>query len=554
MKSELKLYVFSCLLIFCGPGTYGQKNILTKSDIQVIKERFIPLNDNIIISDDTPRQFKPLYDLARTKTFVSIGEATHGTDEIRQFQMMLAKGLVSGADFKAVVLGETPLLDSYPFFDFIVNGNGDINKLENRIYSNIRPLLLWLSQYNSTRTFEQKILLLGSGVDEPMYTIDFVESHFRFYKSDIALASLGTLRELIREFKSTNQLKPDSLNRSTVSVIDILNKAKGKSDSLDFKIDCMVRSLHLMVRILPNQNQSLRAFQQRDSVIFENLKWVNRLKGKTAIILAHNLHINRKAIAEDVYTSDLRSFGEYLAKEFDQKYLSIGTEIEGGYFLNSQSEKDRIIEDKFKLGTMIGSVRSEKFGLFLLDEKLRKIFNNSKMKITKGTWESYLVDGRGILGDSFDGIIYVKKSTPYALYNKEDYCTLFVNLNNDLKNTLIKDGQMSVFTQFKVLKPLAGNELNYSVYFNDEDKKTIKHYTSSVQKSPHDLICEVSEGTKYISISIELKNLDYFNLKEIKLNGEKVHLRSLDLKDWNRTGYKFRQSKNDVFVTRLIRE
>lgn len=532
--------------------TYAQKKtLLTKSEVQVINDAFIPLSDSIIVLNDTLRQFKPLYDLAKTKTFVSVGEATHGTDEIRKFQMMLAKGLVSNSDFRAVVLGETPLLGSYPFFDFIVNGNGDIDKLENIFHFNIRPLLVWLNQLNSTRTFEQKILLLGSGIDEPMHTIDFVESHCRLHKTEVALKSLGTLKTLIREFKNTNRLKPDSLNRSTGELIDILNKSKGKSDSLDFKIDCMVRSLRLMVKILPNQNQSLPAFQQRDSVIFENLRWINSLKGKTVIILAHDLHVNRRTIVEEIYTSRLRSFGEYLARDFGQEYLSIGTEIKGGCFLNSQSREERIKEDKFKLGTIIGSVRPDEFGLFLLDDKLRRIFNNPGMKISKGTWESSVVDGRGILGDSFDAVIYLRESSPYALNNKGIHSTLFVNLNDEQRNKWIDDGKLNISAQFKVMEPLVGSEAYWSVYFNDTDKKLIRHYSSPVSDSPQDLFFEILEETKYISIGIHLKKLDYFNLKELKINGEKIHLRSLKVDVWKENSYKFKQTGNNIMVKKI---
>ena len=92
------------------------------------------------------------------------------------------------------------------------------------------------------------------------------------------------------------------------------------------------------------------------------MEWLNNLKGKTVIINAHNLHINKITITPEIYTNSSKPFGKYLAEKYNQDYLSIATEVDKGFFYNGSSPKTAIIEDKKKFGTILGSIVPSDYG------------------------------------------------------------------------------------------------------------------------------------------------------------------------------------------------
>ncbi|PLK44356.1 erythromycin esterase family protein [Emticicia sp. TH156] len=525
-------------------------SFLAKNEINTLKESLIPLNDKILTADDSLNELQPIYELARNKSIVAIGEATHGTDEIRLFQLMLAKGLVSKTNFKAIALGETPLLDSYSFFDFVVNGSGDINKIANLFHFDVRSLLLWLRTFNENKAFRDKVWMLGSGVDTPQKTYDFIETHCRYYQLYSALPYLNNLKSLLKENTLTKPHVTDSLNKNIQTLSTILNASKGQTDSLNFKIDCMLRSLRISGKTFTNLNNSLEFFRQRDAIISENLEWMYSTKGKTAIILAHNFHVNKKTIEQESYSYSSRSFGEYLSEKYDRGYVSIGTEIAKGQFLSGTFNREKIIENKHKLGSIIGDLTPHKFLFFLMNDSLKTILNKPEIKISKGTAKTFLADGKGMIGDAFDGLIYIRTSTPYTFYNKEEFCTLFVNLGEEIKNKILKDRKLTLSAQFETSATTQKNQLSYSIYLNDADKKVIKHYTSPLPANQSAIEIYIPESTKYISISLILKSLSHFNLKALKANESTINLKNIELFDWNNMGYQLKRTKNAIQVIR----
>ncbi|MGX7690096.1 erythromycin esterase family protein [Flectobacillus roseus] len=536
MRFNQVLTFFITLIVI---NAYSQNHYqISEGDLKLIKESFVS-------EDDSIKQFESLYNLTKDKSFVSIGEATHGTDEIRKIQIQISKNLTQKHNFQVIALGESPLLDSYPLFDYVVNGNGNPKALSNLFHFNIADLLLSLKQSNLGKPWSKKVWLLGCGVDTPEKIIDFVSTHCTNYH-------LSAASKLIFNISKTFSNRPnsptsrDSLAFYTSELVNILNNHKGKADSLDFKVDCMIKAVSNLPKLFANRTNSLVAFLERDSVIYQNLEWLFTSKGKTVIVFAHNFHTNKKAILKDVYTQTYKPFGEYLANKYGTKYLSIATEIQKGFFYNGSPEKQPILEHPMKLGTILGENIPSNLGFITIHEGVRNIFNNSSLKITKGTLESALTDGQGVIGDAFDAMIFIKSSSPYLFYEDDDFCVLYLDLDKELKQILTAQ-KITLLSLFETNQE---GTTQYSIYFNDVNKKLLSHNTRIFSVKDSNATFEIPQNTEYISVSLVLRKVTNFKLNSIQVNERPIALDKLAFFDWNHRGYSFKQNRKYISVTR----
>lgn len=66
-----------------------------------------------------------LAQLIDSKSIVAVGEVTHGTGEVEQLQLAVAKALVRDHGFKAVALGELYISSAWPLNEYVLSGRGD---------------------------------------------------------------------------------------------------------------------------------------------------------------------------------------------------------------------------------------------------------------------------------------------------------------------------------------------------------------------------------------------------------------------------------------------
>lgn len=531
--------ILTFFVAFFVINAYSQNHYqISEGDLKLIKQSFIS-------EDDSIKQFETLYHLAKDKSFVSIGEATHGTDEIRKIQIQVSKNLAQNYNFQVIALGESPLLDSYPLFDYVVNGNGDPKTLSNLFHFNIVDLLRWLKQYNLSKSWSKRVWLLGCGVDTPEKIIDFVSTHCTNNHYPDTKKLLYNINKTFSN-QANSPYSIDSLISYTLELANILSSQKGKTDSLDFKLDCMIKSISNLPKLFANRNNSLATFLERDRMIYQNIEWLFTSKGKTVIVFAHNFHTNKKAILKDVYTQTYKPFGEYLSNKYGTMYLSIATEIQKGFFYNGSPNKQQVLEYPTKIGTIIGSNITNNIGFIAFNEGLRRVFNNSSLKITKGTLESALTDGQGVIGDAFDAIIFIKSSSPYLFYEDDDFCVLYLNLDKELKQILTTQ-KITLLSQFETNQE---GTTQYSIYFNDVNKKLLSHNTRIFSVKDSNATFEIPQNTKYISVSLVLRKVTNFKLNSIQVNGRPITLDKLAFFDWNHRGYSFRQNRKYISVTR----
>ncbi len=157
----------------------------------------------------------------------------------------------------------------------------------------------------------------------------------------------------------------------------------------------------------------------RDKFIFDNIVWLMETckKDKLVIIKAHNFHVNRKTIYTEVFGKFL-SFGEYLSRGYQDDYLCIGTEVQQGRFYTGATGSSRITQHKNKIGSIIGTNTKAQYGILFCDNNARGFLNTEEITVSFGTVNyksSLLINAKGMLGDAFDVLIFIRNSTPYGL-------------------------------------------------------------------------------------------------------------------------------------------
>lgn len=394
---------------------------------KILQSSFIPFSDSILIKNDSNRELATLYALANNKEIVAIGEVTHGTKEVLAFQNLIAINLVESYGFKCIVLGEVSMLDSYMVNDFVVNMKGRADELEIKGKVNIREVAyrqsdmidfyVRIRDFNKNKPFRDRIWIIGADIDEPKEIIDFIKRHCQEQQIPNAIAVVDKLNAGLKKVYRSGKAGIHAIVESSDHLIQILESSRNKTDSANMKIDIMIRVLQTLPQLIAFSSGTDLKYKMRDKFIFENVEWLIKAckKDKIVIIKVHNFHSNRKTIYTEVFGKFL-ALGEYLSKHYQQKYLSIGTEVLQGRFYTGASTTTKIAQNKNKLGNMIGSNTNTQYGVLFCDSTAKEFLNKPQYTISYGTVNyksSLLINGKGLIGDAFDALIFIRNSTPY---------------------------------------------------------------------------------------------------------------------------------------------
>ena len=129
---------------------------------------------------------------------------------------------------------------------------------------------------------------------------------------------------------------------------------------------------------------------------------------------------------------------------------------------------------------------------------------------------SYVVDCYKNLGDAFDALIFIKSSNPYTFNNKENFCNLFFNLDDNLFSNILSNGRLTLASNYETDNNKSNSTIIYSIFLNDANKKAIIHYKTSIKESGQEVVFNVPQQTKYLSINITSRNHEYLRLKQFK--------------------------------------
>lgn len=415
------IFLFWALIVNAQQGNTGK----------ILENSFVPLSDSIVIRNDEGNELAVLYEHTKNKKIVAIGEVTHGTKEVLAFQKLIAVNLVKLQDFNCIVLGEISMLDSYKINDFVVGQRKSIDdlKIKNRaklsevayLQNDMIELYGWIRDFNKSRPFKDKVWVIGTDIDEPEEIMSFVKEHCRVHRIDNAMVLLDELNIYLKKVHQSNKSNINKIAESTGRLVSILEKSRNGADSTNLRTDLMVHMLKSLPRLVAFSFDADLKYKIRDKFIFENINWLidSCRKAKLVIIKAHDFHVNRRTIYTEVFGKFL-SFGEYLSNQYKKTYLSIGTEVQQGRFYTGALGSSKIASHKYKIGTMIGSNTKAQYGILFCDSVAKEFLNKPQHTITYGTVNyrsSLLIAGKGILGDAFDALIFIKNSTPYRLDN-----------------------------------------------------------------------------------------------------------------------------------------
>ncbi|RYU92951.1 erythromycin esterase family protein [Emticicia agri] len=349
-------FILYFLFCFSGAGyCFAQSDT-----INIILERsFVALSDSILSNNDVNNELSVIYEQARNKKIVAVGEVTHGTTEVLAFQKLIATNLVKLHDFNCVVLGEISMLDSYKINDFVVNQNGSIDDLSIGAKAEMievayrQPDLLhfydWIRNFNKSRAFKDKVWVIGTDIDEPQEIISFVQKHCQQHKIVHATAVLEELTLHLKKVQNSSKKYIHKIVESTNQLIIILENSRSEADAINLKIDLMIHVLKLLPQLVAFSANTDLTYKIRDKFIFENISWLTDSckKEKLVIIKAHNFHINKKTIYTEIF-GKFPTFGEYLSKRYQKDYLSIGTEVQQGRFYTGASTPSKLLNTKIR--------------------------------------------------------------------------------------------------------------------------------------------------------------------------------------------------------------
>lgn len=415
------IYFWICL--FSVVNTDAQEN----RDGNIFSKAFLSFSDSILIRNDSEKELAVLYKLAENKKVVAVGEVTHGTKEVLDFQKLIAENLVTSHGFNCIVLGEISFLDACKINDFVVNQNGIADNLNIKGKAKIQEvayrqpdlidLYIKIREFNKNRPFADKVWITGTDIDEPEEIIAFVEKYCGEQQIPDAMIIIERLNMHLKKGHRITKSGINAIAESTNQLIEMLQDKRNGTNAANMKIDLIVRTLQMLPQLVVFTSDSDLKYKMRDKFIFENINWLIKTckKEKVVIIKAHNFHINRKTIYTEVF-GKFPAFGEYLSKEYQQAYLAIGTEVQQGRFYTGSSNPAKIAQHKNKIGNIIGANTKAQYGLLLGDSTAKAFLNNPSYTISYGTvnyQSSLLINGKGQLGDAFDALIFIRNSKPY---------------------------------------------------------------------------------------------------------------------------------------------
>ena len=339
------LVVISFLFVSCkkepaptSPVQFTTEANLTDSQKELVKElnKYIkPFNGSAISNDDSDLQ---VFDSFADAKVIGIGEATHGTKEFFQMKQRLFKYFVEKHGFKIfgfeADMGECIYIDR-----FICNDIGTINDAMGKMHfwtwrtQEVKDLILWMNQYNKSKSPDNKIHLLGVDCQFKDMNKQLVMQYIQKYDpghplyidkilTDIDLLSNDQIKTLTTTEKNLLKARCDSIK---TYFDDNNSRLIAASGSFEFKITRqLLRQTQQFIDVT-----SSPSYNYRDLYMAENTEWLTEVLGPNTKVVqwAHNGHV-----AKDPSFSGMGSQGYVLSGDLFTQYKVIGFSFDYGSF------------------------------------------------------------------------------------------------------------------------------------------------------------------------------------------------------------------------------
>ncbi len=242
---------------------------------------------------------------------VGLGEATHGTKEFFQMKHRIFKYLVENHDFKVFAF-ECDMGESYYVNNYVLNGEGDIDDIMINIMhfwtwrtKEVKDLLVWMKEYNTDKTDEDKIYFIGIDCQLLTYQSDVIIDYFNRVCITLPNECIDFLHEI-------DQLGGNNYDFYDNITVDKKNEIIQKTDTLLAKIVELkdelinassafeyqfIKQIALNIKHVADVAYSYYhgdGVNYRDLYMKENTLWTSAVFGEdTKVALwAHNGHVS----------------------------------------------------------------------------------------------------------------------------------------------------------------------------------------------------------------------------------------------------------------------
>lgn len=360
-KNKIKKTSYFLAMVFIFFSFMNLKVFAVDDLSNSLKENIIPI-DGLEVN----RDFSDLENMKESleeKRIIGIGESTPGASQFYSLKTRMVEYLVKAMDYRVLAFhgnyADIQLVDDY------INGKGDIEdaiwqlrpfpwtpeKLENNqgysiaSHSYLAPystaefkdILIWLREYNSNASKEEKIKIYGIGFENPEKSIydliDYIgkvdEESSKIYKkrlSDLKMVHgfdfkypepralglfIGMLEELNEIIKSKEE---DYIEKSSIEEYEI-------------GIKNLTTNFQWMEYRKTNLSSGMNAaIDLKEQYLFENVKWILDREIEEGLIIWSN----NKDIAKN--NEEYIPMGHHLHEEYGENYYAIGLDFFKGRF------------------------------------------------------------------------------------------------------------------------------------------------------------------------------------------------------------------------------
>lgn len=403
----------------------------------------------------------PFDSLLTSKSIIGFGEATHGTDEFRLGFTQLVKRLILVNKCNILVYAERDFGESWELNSYVLNKVPELTLSSALPYSSSheKELISWIREYNKTKSPDQQIWVASADMYSPRTAALNALAYCQSKNIQLPEHTTSLLNDLGNSPLFFNIfLKKYTLSYITENLKPLhaaVNGSINTNSDLSLEDRWLIQSIKSITKIInftASKNQIKSG--QRDSIMFDNIQWIRQQRKEAKLfVFAHNSHIEK--MTGNVMSANEGRLGWLLAKNYEDEYYTIGTEVESGKYRSGKNITFSIPESRNKIGSLIGkSVAASSGFLDLHGNTEVKDFFNKDRYITYGVLDTDRPTYPAIknFASAFNAVFWIRESSPLIISSANTY-----NLAVTLSKKKVPD-------IFKINKVNVKIDLNYKTF------------------------------------------------------------------------------------------
>ncbi|PTQ94110.1 erythromycin esterase [Mucilaginibacter yixingensis] len=415
----LKVTKLLAFILFMGmPFLANAQNGPDLTD--ALNHQLIPLRT---VEPDTGfADLEPLKAILKDKQIFGLGEATHGTHEFFTFKHRMLVLLVKELGVKTFVI-EGDFAGAQQMNDYVLYGKNSLNQglvglgIRAWMTQEVADMAEWIKTYNDTQTPENKVTFWGCDLKLAYFMVEPVKQYLtaNHQLTPVLDSGFSAMRKYGHPLTETDKASVKAA-LGELSKISFNKADPGKLALYQHYVRQMQQCFDYVgaySKLFPARQDNVR-----DKYMAENCEWIyNQTGHKKMMIWAHNQHICKSSGSEGHNRMGMR-----LAKTFGEAYYAVGFDFYDGAMrsFDMQTMKYVAVPIAPAKADATGNVFSKcSAANFILDFKSASANPVIKNFLDKEVPSSFYgaeynapsyVEHR--LADSYDGVIFIKNTTP----------------------------------------------------------------------------------------------------------------------------------------------